>query len=127
MKITEAENLIRTSKNAHEFEANMAVVADILTRDNAKVGMRILNRTGLLGKIQKMSDATANIKIITKNDGKYIVEGERIVAPLVVMPLEYYMATLLNLKDSRFYNVYRCLLDSADIYATLAITDSLQS
>lgn len=127
MKITEAEKLIKGSKNQAEFEVNTAVVASAFLKDEGRPAMKILRRTGLLSKIQGMADKTKDVSIVTKNGSKYLSEEGKLVAPLVMMPLEYYMSTLLNLKGSRFYNVYRCLLDSPDIYATLALTDSRHS
>lgn len=126
MKIVDAEKILKDSKNEDDLIANIACVSHALTKDGAKMGLKILKRTGLLTKIQEISKESDGLEVLNDRNGPVIKRGDAIIAPLNVMPISYYMDNTLGLKGARFYRVYRCLLDSPEIVAALALSDSVK-
>lgn len=112
-----------------EVEADPIMCAKILSElfKNPKGVARLLERSGLKGKIDHLSDIAASGVSVVEHRGELCISVKnQKLRPLKLESLDNLLVNVLGLKRKGFFPLYKAILSDPDIISTLLIAYNLK-
>lgn len=121
MKLRAANKELKNAIGTNKEPEVSALILTKLTNNNSKNVLKIMERSGILRKLDEAQRQAERVSTTVSSSGEIMVSvdgGAR--STYSPKTIDFYLKSVLSLKESGFYYLYRALLSDADIVSTMA-------